>query len=817
MKSIVQDVRFAIRQYVRAPVFTLAALFALVLGIGANTAIFSVVYPVLFQPLPFGQPDELVAMDSSSREFSVNFSYPELLDLREQVSSFSSVSGYSVESVVLGAPDESIRLWSLAATTNLSETLHLRPLAGRALELADEKPSAPPVAVLGESLWRKNFRADARIVGNSVKVNGKLFTIVGIVPDGFRLPTMSRVPALWMPLQASSFSKFLNQRGHRFIYPVARMREHVSVSQASAEFGPIASRVYATHLFPQQRSDLRIVSLREALTSESRSVAWLLLVAVGWVLLIACANVANLLLARASTRQREFAIRQSLGASRWRFVQQLLTESLVLSVLGAAGGIVLSMWATDALKTMLGKRWEVASVHGPVLGFTLGSALFTGIAFGILPALTGSRRSRGAASHRESGSSGLYESLKEAGPRATPSRRRAYVQKALSVAQIALAFALLTGAGLTLTSLVNLRRVHPGFEAERVVTAPLPLPDWSYSLEQKHRFYRDVLTRVQALPGVITTGAADPVPFHGSLSRVGITGVGATTQKSNEYVHPNMYLVSPEYFAAMGIPILEGRTFASHERDAQGPRSIVISQKLAQALWPGRLALGQHIVLGRGSDDPSFEVVGVVGNVRHHSLEDEAPPQLYIPFEHWKWANLTLVVKMQSAPESIMTTLQKVIREADPSLPVVEPKLLRDRVFESAASWRDMMVLLGAFAALAIVLAGVGLYGLIAYVTSQRTQELAIRIALGAQPRQIVALIMRQGLWMTAVGLGLGLVLAVSLSRVMSSFVYGIGPIDVRIYAGAGLVLGAAALLASYGPARRATQVDPLGVLRSDS
>ncbi len=804
MDTVFSDLRYGLRGFVRAPGFTLTAVLALALGIGANTAIFSAIYPVLFKSLPFPDAQRLVRIipfREGTGEDSM-LSFPDFRDWREQVQSLEGLSAYSQESVALGTSQEPIRTRIIFATSNLFAVLGAKAALGRTLEDADDAPTAEPVTVLSHRLWEQAFASNPRVLGQSVQLDGRSFTIVGVLPESFRLSPTGKPPGLWAPLRTKSHPELLDKRGQHFLSVIARIKKSISVDQVGAEMRAINRRLDET-LSTERRGGegFKIIGLQERATESIRPVAMLLLAAVAVVLLIACTNVANLLLARANARQREFAIRLSQGATSGRIARQLFTESILLSALGGATGLLLTLWLSDGLKALFGNRIGSTGIDGPVILFAATIALLTGIIFGVAPVFGLSRI-------------GIYDALKDAGNRASMSRGRVRMQDALIASQLALAFALLVGAGVMMKSLVHLTQVNPGFEVRNAVTVSLPLPEWSYSTETKRDFYERLFKRVKVLPGVVAVGGGDPFPFEDGNSRTTVSVEGLTLPSDMD-LNPNMYEVSPDYFRAMGIPLIEGRTFTDAERTADENRAIIINQKFAQRFWPSKSPLGKRIRMGTGKDDPWLEIIGVVGNVRHGALETEAPLQFYVPYEFSRWMRLMMVVRTEGPAAGIIPALRKLIREADSNLPIDEPQLASAIIAETLADRRVAMILLGAFSVRALGLATFGLYGLITYAVGQRQHEFAIRMALGAQPRDVIRLVLSKGLRVLLLGLSAGVALSLAGTRLLSSLLYGVAASDLSTYALIAILLGGSALLASYFPARRATRVDPLIVLRA--
>jgi predicted permease len=794
---MIRDLVFGVRSLFRTPAFTLTALAALALGIGANTAIFSAVSPVLFKPLPFPEPEKVVAITPAhrinGREW--NFSLLSFRDFEQRQHTFEALGAFTQAPMAMSTTGDPVRVVALFTTPGLFGVLKREALLGRYLTSADDEESAAPAAVLSYWAWSRYFAQDPAIVGRSVLVDGSSFTVIGVTPEDVRLPNQG--PALYLPLHLNSdIIKFGTQRGNHNLQAVGRVASASSLAAARADATAIFAEIEKEHsdevLVPE------VTDLKERATGGTRPTALALLVAVALVLLIACANVAGLLLVRSGARQREIAIRLALGAARGRVVRQMLTESVLLSCAGAALGLLVALWTIDGLQAIGGSRLPVGRLDRDVLAFTAAAGVLTGLLFGVVPALHASRV-------------GLLEVLKDAGTRASHSRGRRRAQAVLISVQVALAFALLAGAGLMFQTLYALAKVSPGFEAEQLISVDLPLPDALYAPERKRAFYRDALEKAAQLPGVTAVGSGDPIPFSGSNSFTSIYPAGEQPTFS-DMLHASMYEVSESYFDAMRIPIKEGRTFLPEEQTPGDARTIIISQRLAEHFWPHESALGKQ--LSGGGYKPRT-VVGVVGDVRSGALDADPGMSMYLPWQQSDWLRQRLVVRASGAPESVLPALRKLARSLDPNLPAPEPERVSDLVESSNGSRRLTLVMLAAFAGMALLLSALGLWGLIAYAVGQRRQELAIRLALGAPHGHVVGLVLKQGLWLIAFGLAGGVGLAVLGARLLESLLYGIKPVDVATYGAIALVLGGVALLACWLPARAATRVDPNTALRA--
>lgn len=800
MTLMLFDLRFGFRNLARTPGFTLTALLALALGIGANTAIFSVVSPVLFRALPLPDPEQVVELATyhTNTGTSSNWSLPTFKDFAAQQQSFSAAAVVRQASVAVTTSGEPARLRAVYANAGLFGTMGLEPELGRAYGEADDSASAAPVAVLSHWAWVKHFGQDRNIVGRAVTIDGQAFTIVGVVPEAFNLPGRGRGTGVYLPLMMSQdLQKFGTNRGHHGLVALGRLKPGVTPAAATSELDAIFAGIEKEN--PDETNlRVRVRGLQESITAELRPAAMVLFAAVLLVLLIACANVAGLLVVRAGARQREIAIRLALGAGRLRVVRQVLAEAVLLSLMGALLGLLVALWTLDGLKALIGNRLVDVGLDAQVLAFTAGVGVLTGLLFGAVPALHASRVA-------------LSEALKDAGNRASLSKGRRRAQAALVTVQVALAFALLAGAGLMFQSLYALMRIDPGFKAENLVSIRLDLPGGTYSDDQKRAFYHQAIERAAALPGVESAASGDPFPFLDGNSRTSIYPPGREPEKGSDQAG-NMYEVSPGYFATMKIPLLEGRSFNSEETRSESIGAVVVSEKLAKRFWPGESAVGKQLFCG--GREPRT-IVGVAGDVRHGALEDDTKMAFYLPFEHSRWMDQRLLVRTRGDPQLLQSPLRKLVRAMDPTLPVSDPELATETLEQSAQSRRLTLVMLAAFAAVALLLSALGLWGLIAYAVGQRRQELAIRLALGAPSGHLVGLVMKQGVWLIAFGLAGGVALALAGSRVLAALLYGVKPVDAPTYVAIGLTLAAVALVACWVPARAATRVDPNVALRA--
>ncbi len=802
MRTLWQDVRFGLRLLWKRPGFTAVALAVLALGVGANTAIFSVVNAVLLRPLPYPGAERVVAFDGVNPSKGIkesNMSAPDFADWREQARSFEALALYSAGNANMMSGDEPERVGAAAVTPDLFRIIDVSAARGRALLPEDGELGRDPVVVISHALWVRRFGADPAAVGRTIEMSGRKLQIVGVMPAGFDFPGRTEV---WAPLQLDVAKE---PRDNRSYNVVGRLREGVTLEAAQAEMDAISSRLAASYVVTNAGWGVDLDPLKEELVGKLKATLFMLLAGVGLLLLIACANVANLLLARASGRRREVALRLALGASRSRVARQMLTESVLLSLAGGALGAALSVWLTDLLVALAPAdtpRLAEASADWRVLLFAAGASVLTGVVFGLAPALQASRYD-------------LNEALKEGGRGVHGGRSRA--RSALVVAEVALSLLLLVGAGLLVKSFARLQAVNPGFEPENVITMRVSLPGARYrEPARKAEFYAALMERVKGIPGVESAGATISLPLGGSSYSVGRSFLREGRPETPEESENASYaVITPDYFRAMRIPLRGGRVF--DERDnAESAKVVVINEAFARKAFAGEDPLGKRIRIWR---DEKFlrEVVGVVGDTKPDSLDaKDAALQMYVPHrQDAGWGGLSLVVRAGDAQaESLVGRVREEVRALDRELPVYDVKTLEQVVANSAAYRRVTTFLMAGFACAALLLAGVGLYGVVSYSVAQRTREIGVRLALGARASDILGLVVRQGMLLTLAGLGLGLVCAFALTRLIAGLLYGVSAADPFVYVVVSLLLAAVALLACLIPARRATKVDPMVALR---
>ncbi|HEY2713721.1 MAG TPA: ABC transporter permease [Chthoniobacterales bacterium] len=796
------DLRYAFRQLLKSPAFTLVALATLALGIGANSAIFSVIETVLLRSLPFPQADRLTmvwetAPQHPGEERQVH-SYPDYLDLRAQNHTFAGIAAYSDASVIWGTGDESEDVPGLAVTSDIFSVLGTPPFFGRGFSRADEKPEAERVVVLSYSFWQRRFAADPHVLGKRVTVSGHPATITGVMPRGWKFPVQAEKVDYLAPLP-QLYPEPILRRGSHFLSIVGCLKPGVNLRTARADLGTIAAQLARQYPDTNSGRTERVVDLQADVVGDVRPALLVLSAAVALVLLIACANVANLFLARGAIREREIAIRAALGASRFQIVRQLLLETLLLALLGGGAGLVLASWCTEAL-VALGPsdlpRLKEIGVNGVVVAFTFGIALLTSLVFGLVPAMQVSRPQ-------------VEQSLKEAARGSTTGKRSHRLRAAFVVSQFALSLVLLVGAGLLMRSFAELRGVQPGFEPRGVLTFWQSLPKARYGEPtQQIQFFDKLLSRLASLPGVQDVGMVSPVPFSENSQSTSFAIIGQPAAAPGMEPSASHLTIDGNYFRTMRIPLLRGRTF--NERDqADSPPVIMVNEAFAKGYLGKGNPLGQRVRIGSGKT--IREIVGVVGSSKHDSLAEPPRAEFYIPFAQDPDRYMDIVVRTREpAPNEIENAIRRVVRAVDAQqfVPIITP--LPQLLGRTLAQARFNTLLLGAFATVAILLAAIGIYGVIAYNVTQRTKEIGIRMALGAQQRQMLTMILRQSLAMATIGIGIGVFCAFGATRLLSALLFGVGTSDLITYAAVILLLAGAALLAAFVPARRAMKINPV-------
>ncbi len=805
MDTLRQDFHYALRRLLKNPGFTAVAVLTLALGIGANTAIFSVINAVLLRPLPYPEADRLVGVYQVWKGERNVMSPANFLDIRAQSQTLADAAALNSGEYTLTGAGDPIRLRGSEVSASFFDVLRARPLLGRTFAPGENEPGKDKVAVLSYGLWQQRFGGRTDLPGTSISVDGTPRTVIGIMPPGFSYPSDQ---ALWIPFEYTDSLK--GARGAWYLDVIARLEPGVSSEQSASEVGTLGSAL--ERQYPRENTDVGFTTfpLQEALVGDLRPAFLVLIGAVGFVLLIACANVANLLLARAAARETELAVRTAMGAGRGRLVRQLLTESLVLGTLGGLAGLLIASWGCDALVALqpdgIPRLNEIAIDRNAVL-FTAGIALVTGLVFGAIPAVQMTRGS-------------LATSLKEGGRGNMAAHGSARMRAALVVAEMALAVMLLAGAGLLIKSFGRLQAVDPGFQPDQTLSFELSLPGTTYEQDaQIAAFYDRLLDRVRSLPGVRSAGAVMGLPLSGMRFNISFRVQGRPDAAPGQEPAMEVRVATADYFRTLGIPLLRGRFFADSDT-ADAPQVAILSEAAARKYVPNEDPIGKQIVMGwRRRPDGNRaggEVIGVVGNVKELGLDEEYPAEIYLPARQWPVGRMAVVARTAVPPLTLAEEMTQAVHELDANLPVADLRTVSDVVAESIAQPRFYMTLLAVFAAVALVLAAIGIFGVMSYTVSQRTREIGIRMALGAQGGSVVSMVVRQAMLLAIVGLALGLVAAAALSRTMTTLLFELSPTDPATFATVASVLALVAFLASYLPARRAASVDPIEALRAE-
>ena len=804
---MLKDLRYAFRSLIRQPSFTLITVITLALGIGANTAIFSVVYSVLIKPMPFHRSERLVLLWGDAEGNSRNqVSHTDIVDYRAQQTVFDSITTFNSWTPLISGTGEPARINAALVGDDFFKVMGTQPFLGRAFLPEEQQDGKDQVVVLSYELWQRQLNSDPNAVGKSILLNLRPHTIVGVMPANFHsLPAtlLQKEALLYRPVAEEASEK---QRSGRHLRAIARLRDGVTIAQAQSELTTIAKRLETQHPESNTGQGIHLVGLHEDTVRDLQKILWVLLGAVAFVLLIACANVANLLLARSTLRAAEMSIRTALGASRWRLLRQALTESALLAFTGSVVGFLLAIWAIDLIKALGSEmipQLQAVELSLPALGFTFGLSLLTGLLFGLAPAWQSSRPD-------------LTEALKADGRTLSAGVRTTRLRSFLVVSEIAFALVLLMCAGLLIRTVGHLQRVDPGFDYSQSLKMDLGLPSLRYSTNEKRiAFYRELTKRVEALPGVVSAGVITPLPVAGGFDSTGIEVEYQPTRPGQDPM-VDRYIMTPGYLHALRIPLKAGREITDGDNE-NAPLVLLVSEGFAARYWPNQDPIGKRVKLpwnpGR-DDEPWRTVVGVVGDVKQYGPDKPTVNALYLPHAQYPVSFMTLVARASGDPAEMIGTVRKAVQQLDNDQVPTEAATMEEVMAGSIQTRRFSMFVLAGFAALALALAAVGIYGVMSYVVAQRTHEIGIRIALGARLGNILRLIVGNALGLAGVGILLGGVGAFALTRLMKSLLFGVVPTDISTFIVVCVRLLVVALVASYLPARRATKVDPLVALR---
>jgi len=801
MDTLIKDLRYGVRSFLKRPGFLVIAISTLALGIGATTAMFTVVNSVLLRPLRFPEPERIVLFQGVNPRQGItdsNMSLPDIADWQKQSQSFEQIAAFFGGGVFISTGDEVERVRATAVTSEFFPLFKTNAISGRVLQADDMPEGRETAVVISHALWQRRFGGTADVVNRKITLNGQPATIVGIMPADFNHPKDTEV---WTPLPLNPAEE---ARENRMLEVVTRLKPGVSMSQAQTEMDTINQRLAQTYVDTNTGWSVRLTELRESMVGELRTSLLILLGAVAFVLLIACANVANLLLARAAYRQKEIALRTALGASRLRVVRQLLTESVLLSLVSGIAGLALSLWFIKLLVAITPPntpRFSEIGINWQVFAFTFAVTVLAGILFGLVPALQTSRPN-------------LNETLKDSGQRGSETGGRNRVGSFLIVSEIALSFILLAGAGLMIKSFLHLREINPGFNADNVLTMRLTLPPGKYKQgEPRAQIYQQLVDRVKQTPGVQSAALVLSLPLGGDSFNVGRSvireGRPMTADEQTNALH---LPVSPDYFQTLQIPLKAGRTFTDQDT-FNSTKVVIVNETMARALWPNENPIGRRFTVWRDEKFPR-EVVGVVGDTKS-SLDKEPEQQMYVPYaQDANWGSLSLAVRTAGEPTALAGSVREAIRAVDKAVPNYNLKTMNDVVSTSAAPRRIPMLLMSAFAGVAMLLAMLGIYGVTSYYVTQRTHEIGVRMALGAQIVDVLKLVLRRAMWLAVIGIGIGVAGAIAVTRYLTSLLFGVKPIDTVTFVAVAIVLALVVFVACLVPARRAAKIDPLEALR---
>lgn len=807
MSRLVEDVRYGIRVLGRSPGLTLVAALSLALGIGANSAIFSAADSLLFRPLLLPDLDRLVTVFERNKNMAArqvrSISGPDYLDIREQAKSFEKIAGYRWWQFNITEDGEPEAVRAVKVTAQFFDVLEVQPALGRAFTTDEEQPGRDFTAVLSDGLWQRRYDRDPHILGRTIRLDGAVYKVVGVMPPQVRYPPEAD---LWIPWAMTTAER--NERGMFFCYGIARLKDNVPLRQAQEEVAGVARRVFAQYPNTHSNRAAWIEPVRETISGTlTADYTRLLLWAVGFVLVIACANVANLLLSRLASRSREFAIRSALGASRWRVARQLLTESLLLSCAGSAAGLVLAMWGVDTLRASMPATveihlpgWSRMGIHTPTLLYTLAIALAGGLFAGLAPALIGSRTN-------------LAEELKSGG-RGSAGSRRHLLGNVFVVAQIVLAVVLLVGAGLLVKGASSIATPAPGLEPEKVIAIEIALPERGYSKEHERALFAGAwIERLRALPGAVSVGLVTDIPYSGGSSNSRFTVEGRPEPLPGESPQAQLQSATTDYFRTARIALRQGRLLADTDgEDSQ--RVAVVSETLVRRYFPGEDPLGKRLRIA--SSEPWFQIVGVVADIRHDPYDRDLAPVIYRPFTQSNRYDVAAVVRVNGDSRRLMNAVREQVHAIDPLLPVARMEPWKKMMDDELCRYTYIVALIGLFGIVALVLSATGVYSVMAHSVSERTREIGVRMAMGADQNDVLGMVLRRGMALAGAGLVCGVAGGVAIARLLSTLLFGVGSADLVALAGVTVVIGLSALLACWFPARRAARVDPIVALRCD-
>lgn len=814
--TLSNDLKYAVRMMMKKPAFAMVAIMALALGIAANTAIFSVVYSVLLKSLPYTEAERLVvAWEINPRGNQVTVSPANFTDWREQNTVFSEMAANTSVDFSLSGSGTPERIRGASVSTNFFQLLNAKPLLGQTFQIEKEQTTDWKTVVLSYGLWQRNFGSDPQIIGKSIILNENSYKVIGIMPPEFKWQflspnsTSNELAALYVPaikkdipqLGTNTERDVSERRSTSYMRVIARLKQGVSMEQAQAEMDTIAARLGAQYPDSNKGRGIRLISLHKHLVRDVRPALLVLLVAVGLVLTIACANVANLFLVRAETRRRELAMRVALGAGRGRLIRQLLTESVLLALIAGCLGLLGALWGVQLLVSLMPNELppiSTVSVDLGVLLFTLGVSILTGIVFGMLPALQVSRVD-------------LTEALKEGAMKGTTNRNRS--SRILVVVEVALSLVLLVGAGLFLKSFLLLQQVNPGFEPDNLLSLKISLPDAKYSKpEQQSAFFKELLEKIKTTPGVKDSAAVLNLPFAKDDIYLNFIVEGRPVPPPSEQVNIGYQIISSNYFRTMGIPLLRGRDIA--ETDREGTENVIIlNESAVRKYFPNEDPLNKRVKL-RNETTPSLTVIGIVRDVHHHALDIEPRPEGYVSYLQSPFSFSDIVIRTETDPQNVISSVRNAVTEIDKELPIANVQTMNELLAGSMVRERFTSTLAGFFSLVALLLAAIGIYGVISYIVTQRTHEIGIRMALGATKKNVLKIVVWQGMKLTVFGIAIGLFAAFILSRLIESMLFGISANNWTTYLIVAAVLTFVALLACYLPARRAMKVDPIIALR---